>query len=63
MAEPKRISPQEAHEKVESRKALLVCAYEDEQKCRSMKLEGSMSLNELQSNLPPKEKEIIFYCA
>jgi hypothetical protein len=63
MTEPKRISPQEAHEKVESGEALLVCAYDDEQRCREMKLEGSISLEELQSDLPAKDKEIIFYCA
>jgi hypothetical protein len=63
MTEPKRISPQEAHEKVESGEALLVCAYDDEQRCREMKLEGSISLKELQSDLPAKDKEIIFYCA
>ncbi|RJP22631.1 MAG: ArsR family transcriptional regulator [Candidatus Abyssobacteria bacterium SURF_5] len=65
MAEAKRINPHEAHDKVESGEALLVCAYDDEQKCKSMKLEGSISLKEMESRLSsvPKEKEIIFYCA
>jgi len=65
MAEAERIRPDEAHEKVESGEAVLVCAYEDEQKCRSMRLEGSISLKELEERLGsvPKEREIIFYCA
>ena len=30
MAEPKRITPEEVHQKLKAGKALLVCAYEDE---------------------------------
>ena len=64
MAEVTRISVDEAREHVE-RGALLVCAYDDEQKCGRMKLEGSMTLRELEGRLPslPKDHEIIFYCA
>ncbi len=65
MADVKRVSAEEAHEKVESGRALLVCAYEDEQKCSSMKLEGALTLNEFLSRLSSisKDQEIIFYCA
>ena len=65
MAEAERINPDAAHEKVEAGEAVLVCAYEDEQKCRSMRLEGSISLKELEERLGsvPKQREIIFYCA
>lgn len=63
MAEPDRISPEEAHQKVKAGKALLVCAYEDEAKFRKMQLQGAISLNEFKSRLPslPKDQEIVFY--
>ena len=65
MAEPIRISPEEARPKVTSGSALLVCAYEDEEKCRKVHLEGAIFLTELKSRVSdlPKEQEIIFYCA
>ena len=64
MAEPERISVQEAREKVQSNAALLVCAYDDEQKFSKMKLEGAISLASLESRMStlPKEQELIFYC-
>ena len=64
VAEVDRISVQEAREKVRSNTALLVCAYDDEQKFSKMKLEGAISLASLQSRAStlPKDKEIIFYC-
>jgi hypothetical protein len=64
MAEVERISVQEAREKVRSNAALLVCAYEDEQKCNTMKLEGAIPLARLESQAAtlPKDREIIFYC-
>ena len=63
--EPERISPEEAHEKVKSGKCTLVCAYEDEQKCKLMTLEGAISLAEFQRRLPSlsRDQEIVFYCA
>lgn len=65
MTEPTRISPDEAHEKVKSGAALLVCGYDDEEKFRNMQLEGAIPLSEFESRLPtlPKDREIIFYCA
>jgi rhodanese-related sulfurtransferase len=65
MTEPTRIGPDEAHRKVKSGTALFVCAYDDEQKFRNMRLEGAISLSELRARLPSlsKEQEIIFYCA
>jgi hypothetical protein len=64
MGEPERIKPEEAHQRVESGQAMLVCAYDDEKKCSEIKLEGSISLKELEAKLSslPKEREIIFYC-
>jgi hypothetical protein len=45
--------------------ALLVCAYDDEEKCRQNRLEGSITLAELEKRADsvPKDRELIFYCA
>ena len=60
-----QISAQGAHERVSSGKALLVCAYRNEDACRKVQLEGSISLLEFESRLSglPKHQEVIFYCA
>jgi rhodanese-related sulfurtransferase len=65
MGQATRIDPRQARHKVASGEALLVCAYDDEQKCRDMHLEGAIHLQELEERLPEinKEQEIIFYCA
>lgn len=62
---PTGISAAEAHQDVTSGKALLVCAYRDEDACRKVQLEGSISLIQFESKLSglPKDQEIIFYCA
>ena len=63
MAEPKRITPEEVHQKLKAGKALLVCAYEDESKFKKMRLQGAISFNEFKSRLPSlqKDQEIVFY--
>ncbi len=64
-----RISTEEAHRRHESDQndVFLVCAYEDEDKCRDMLIEGSLTLKELKGKERdkdlPKDQEIIFYCA
>ena len=65
MEEPIRISPEEARASVTSGSALLVCAYDDEQKFKRVHLEGAISFSEFKSRLSllPKDDEIIFYCA
>jgi hypothetical protein len=65
MPDIERINVEQAHHKVEANEALLVCAYEDEVKCRMVNLDGSISLTDLQSRVRslPKTQEIIFYCA
>jgi hypothetical protein len=65
MATPARVIPQEIYPRVQSGEALLVCAYTDEAKCRSMQLKGSLTLQEFQARLPglPKNQEIVFFCA
>jgi hypothetical protein len=63
MADIKRISVQQAYAKTKANQALLVCAYEDEAKCRMLNLDGSISFASLQSRAAslPKAQEIIFY--
>ena len=65
MSEPIRISSHEARQKAISDSALLVCAYDDDDKFKSNHLDGAISLSEFKSKLPSlaKEQEIIFYCA
>jgi hypothetical protein len=63
--EPERISPAEVHERLESGKALLICAYSDEEMCKTMNLQGSISLGEFESTVSSvsSDQEIVFYCA
>jgi hypothetical protein len=65
MADELRIGVAQARPDVASGKALFVCAYADEAKCRKIGLEGSITLAALESRLPalPKGQEIIFFCA
>jgi hypothetical protein len=64
MPEPKRVTAEEVHDKLKSGKALLVCAYEDEEKFKKLQLEGAISFNAFKSKLPSlsKDQEIVFYC-
>lgn len=63
MADVERVSVQRAREKVRANVALLVCAYDDEQKYNKMKLEGAIPLARLEAQAAtlPHDKEIIFY--
>jgi len=65
MTEPERVTPREIVEKVNAGAALLVCAYDNEEKFKALRLEGAISLGELKSRLNalPKDQEIILYCA
>ncbi len=60
----KRVDPRYARERVDDGQALLVCAYDDEEKCDAMKLEGAIDMRELRSRLAglPRDEELIFYC-
>jgi len=44
---------------------LLICAYDDEEKCRSIRIPEAISFRELNERLSslPKDQELIFYCA
>ncbi len=65
MATIERIEVSEARQRVLAGRALLVCAYEDEQKCSRINLQGSVNLAQFVSRVAtlPKDQEIIFYCA
>lgn len=66
MTEALRISPTETRERLRAQTpALLVCAYDDEERCASMRIPGSITLRELDGQLPfvSPDQEIIFYCA
>jgi hypothetical protein len=65
MDEPVRISPKETRKRVLSGAALLVCAYDDDEKFKRNRLEGATSFNEfkMRSGSLAKDQEIIFYCA
>jgi hypothetical protein len=65
MTTPERIGPEEVHEKLKTGAAILVCAYEDDEKFKTFHLEGAISFNEFKSRLPSlsKNQEIAFYCA
>lgn len=61
---PLRISAAEAHRKIAAGTALLVCAYEDDERYRYGRLEGSISYYEFRTLEPGlrMDDEIIFYC-
>jgi hypothetical protein len=63
MTAPIRATPDEVYPRVKSGEALLVCAYNDDDKFRTMQLEGAISLSEFDSRLSqyPRDQEIFFY--
>ncbi|TAL18251.1 ArsR family transcriptional regulator [bacterium] len=63
--EIERIPVKEAYEKVNAKKALLICAYEDALDCAILRLEGSISIQEFRKKRStlPLDTELIFYCA
>lgn len=65
MGEIARITPVEARRAVMAGRALLVCAYDSEEKYGQVQLEGSVSLAQLRERLPALDKgqELVFYCA
>ena len=60
-----RIDVEEARRRVSRGGALLVCAYADESRCERIRLEGSISLAQLEGLVEtlPRNREIVFYCA
>ncbi len=63
--EPNRIAAPDVREKVMNNGALLVCAYDDDDKFKDYHLGGAISLSEFKSKTNDMEKnqEIFFYCA
>ena len=63
MAEVTRIDVQEAAARLGSGEALLVCAYDNDQKFANYHLEGAISLAEFQERIGTlsRDQEIIFY--
>jgi len=59
------ITAKKAHEHVKSGSALLVCAYDSDEKFNNAQLDGAISLNQFkvqaQAGNVSKDKEIIFY--
>ena len=65
MTEILRIPPEEVRQKVRAGTALLVCGYDDPEKCKQIHLEGGIFYGNLavrQTSLSMNQ-EIIFYCA
>ena len=60
-----RVSVDTARREVEAGRALLVCAYDDESKCRQLRLENAIALHDLQRRVDsvPRNQTLIFYCA
>ena len=65
MPQPVKISAEETRKRVKAGSALLVCAYDDDEKFQNNHLEGAISLGEFKTRLPslPQDQEMIFYCA
>ena len=65
MSQRLRLSPQEVRTNVTSGAALLVCAYDNEDKFKNNHLDGAISLSEFKSRLSglSKDQQVIFYCA
>lgn len=65
MAELTIISADDAYKKLKTGRALLVCAYAEEEKFKKFNLAGAISLQDFEAGLSRTEKnrEIIFYCA
>jgi hypothetical protein len=63
-SEIERVTPDEARQLM-AEGGVLVCAYEDEQKCQQLRLDGALTLGELQSRKSSlaKDTPVIFYCA
>ena len=61
----RRIEPEQAERDVSSGAALLVCAYDDDEKYKHYEIPGALSLREFQGREGslPKDQEITFYCA
>ena len=60
-----RIPADRARQELGSGRALLVCAYDDEERRRRFMFEGALTLKQLEQRLGslPGDVDILFYCA
>jgi hypothetical protein len=59
-----RVTPREVRERMEAGADVrLVCAYDDEAKCRELALQGAVPLAELEGRDVDPSAELVFYCA
>lgn len=65
MASIKRVAASEIRDGVAAGSTLLVCAYNDDAKFQSYRLEGAIPLSEFKVRVPDlaKDTAIVFYCA
>jgi len=65
MSDAVRIAAREIGPRVKSGDAMLVCAYDSDEKFQKYHLEGAVSLAEFRTLVPTlaKGKELVFYCA
>ena len=65
MSDAVRIQAREIMPRVKSGDAMLVCAYDNDEKFHNYHLEGAVSLSEFRALVPTlaKDKELVFYCA
>ena len=65
MSQVQSISAQEAFTRSQHGIALLICAYDSDDKFRHVHLKGAMALSSFKANLNhvASDKELIFYCA
>ena len=63
MAAPRRVSAEEVRARLQSGKAILVCAYESDAKFRDTALDGAISLSEFERRKAslPRDVELVFY--
>jgi hypothetical protein len=65
MSKIARVSAEEIYPRLKSGDCLLVCAYDNEETFRTMRLEGAISLQDFKNQVSriSKDQEIVFYCA
>jgi rhodanese-related sulfurtransferase len=65
MSDTERVSAPDVRDRTINKSALLVCAYDNDDKFKDFHLEGAISLNEFKAKADGMEKdqEIYFYCA
>jgi hypothetical protein len=65
MPEVERIEIDEARRRIARDNAVLVCAYEDEARCKSLRLPGALTMSEFRAvaKALPRDHPVIFYCA